>query len=187
MNDFIFNVLPAQGPTIPIWLPILGGFPIIKPIMGSFFGVLAAFGINHLYQSYKDKKDKINYIDMIRSEIEDSIVVLDQDFVQSLPEDKWKSAVNSGALRLFRIETELQSLSKNYYKINDFNEKARMQEFIGYDWPRLEREDGNRLPIMRVRQILQSRESLKNELTNLKNETWLNPDPVHWWQLWKFF
>lgn len=186
MNDFIFNVLPAQGPTIPIWIPILGGIPINSPLVGSFFGVLAAFGINYAHQLYKIRNDKINYINMIRSEIEDCIDVLDQNIVQSLPEDKWMSAVNSGALRLFRVETELQSLSKNYYKIYDFNEKARMEEFIGYDWPRLEREDGNKLPIQRVRQILQSRESLKNELTELKNAEWLNPDSVRrWWQFWK--
>lgn len=83
------------------------------------------------------------------------------------------SAVNSGALRLFEIETELQSLSKNYYKIHDYNEKARLAKFIGYDWPRLEREDGHRLPLQRVRQILQSRESLIRELTELKDAEWL--------------
>ncbi len=88
MNDFIFNVFPAQGPTIPIWFPILGGFPINSPLVGSFLGVIAAFGINYAYQSYKTKKDKINYINMIRSEIEDCIGVLDQNIVQSLPEDK---------------------------------------------------------------------------------------------------
>ena len=73
MNDFIFNVFPAQGPTIPIWFPILGGFPINSPLVGSFLGVIAAFGINYAYQSYKTKKDKINYINMIKSEIEVNI------------------------------------------------------------------------------------------------------------------
>jgi hypothetical protein len=37
MNDFIFNVLPVQGPTIPTWVPYLAGWPVNSPIVGSFF------------------------------------------------------------------------------------------------------------------------------------------------------
>ncbi len=160
MNDFIINVIPAQGATIPTWFSILGGFPINSPLVGSFLGVIFAFGINYAYQSYKIREDKKKYIRIIRSEIEHCIDVLEQDIVQSLPEANWMSAVNSGALKLFKIETELQSLSKNYYNIHDFNEKARIGNFIGYDWPRLNREDGMRLPTSRVKPFLQSRESL---------------------------
>jgi hypothetical protein len=171
MNDFIFNIQPqAQS--------LLFGQPwdaFLPPLVGSFFGVLAGFGINYAYQSYKTNRDKKTYIKMIKSEIEDCISVLNQNIVQSLPEDKWMSAVNSGTLRLFNLETELQPLGKVYYKIHDYNEKALMEKFIGYDWPRLEREDGCRLPANRVYQILQRRESLKRELTELKNAEWLNP------------
>jgi len=173
MNDFIFNILPAQGATIPAWLPVLGGFPINSPLVGSFLGVIAGFGIKYAYQSHKTKEDKKIYMKMIKSEIEHCISVLEQDRVQSLPEDKWMSAVNSGALKLFKIDTELQLLSKSYYNIHDFNEKARIEKFIGYDWPRLEREDGNRLPLDRVRPFLQCKKTLLEELKELKDAEWL--------------
>jgi hypothetical protein len=112
---------------------------------------------------------------MIRSEIESSISVLELDKVQLLPVDKWMSAVNSGALKLFEVATELQSLGADYYKIHDFNERARAMGFIGYHWDRLEREDGYRLPLSQVKQFLESRKWLLKELKELKDVEWLNP------------
>jgi hypothetical protein len=56
MNDFIFNVLPTQGPTIPMWVPLLGGFPINSPLVGSFLGVSLAFVINWAWQTWNSKR-----------------------------------------------------------------------------------------------------------------------------------
>jgi hypothetical protein len=56
MNGFIFNVLPPQGPTIPMWVPFLGGFPINSPLVGSFLGVFLAFVINWLWQRWGSKR-----------------------------------------------------------------------------------------------------------------------------------
>jgi hypothetical protein len=170
MNDFIFNIIPAQGPSIPPWVPLLGDFPINSPLVGSFFGVLAAFGINYAYQLYKNYKDKANNIDMIRSEIQNCINILEQDKVQSLQEDKWRSVVNSGALKLFKIETELQSLSKIYHKIHYFNEIAIAERFNGNKWELLEEYKGRG---RNIELLLELRHSLPNELRELMNEEWM--------------
>jgi hypothetical protein len=55
MNDFIFNVLPTQGATIPMWVPLLGGFPINSPLVGSFLGVSFAFVMNWALQTWNSK------------------------------------------------------------------------------------------------------------------------------------
>lgn len=55
MNDIILNILPAQGPTIPMWIPLIGGFPYNSPLVGSFLGVLGAFGLNYTVVYLKDK------------------------------------------------------------------------------------------------------------------------------------
>jgi len=56
MNDFIFNVPQTQGPTIPMWVPYFGGFPINSPLVGSFLGVILAFGFNWLWQTWGSKR-----------------------------------------------------------------------------------------------------------------------------------
>jgi len=56
MYDFIFNVLPTQGPTIPMCVPYFGGFPINSPLVGSFLGVILAFGFNWLWQTWGSKR-----------------------------------------------------------------------------------------------------------------------------------
>ncbi|WP_143763353.1 hypothetical protein [Methanothrix harundinacea] len=82
-------------------------------MVGSFFGVILAFAVNYAYQSHINHKDKIKYKNIIRSEIELCIAALEQDRVQLLPVDRWASAVNSGALSLFEVEVELESLSED--------------------------------------------------------------------------
>lgn len=155
--------------------PIIFGLQIkslIPPMVGSFFGVIMAFALNYKYQSYNNKKDKIKYITMIKSELELCITTLELDNVQLLPTDRWTSAVNSGALRLFEVDVELESLSINYYNILDYNNRA--MKYIGYHWERLNREDGYRLPLGQVKQFLERRERLRNELKKLKDAEWLN-------------
>jgi hypothetical protein len=56
MNDFIFNVLQVQGPTIPIWVPFLGGFPYNSPLVGSFLGVFLAFVVNWIWRTWSSKR-----------------------------------------------------------------------------------------------------------------------------------
>jgi hypothetical protein len=171
MNDIIYNVLPAQGPTI--WVPFLGIFPINSPLIGSFLGVFAAFVINHLYQSYRTSEDKKNYINIIRSEIELCIRILELHVVQLLPVDRWTSAVNSGALKLFQIDTELQSLSSNYYTIKICNDLIA-KDSIGSTWEFLETVNES-LPSEEIKRILRARKRLLGRLKELKDVDWLNP------------
>jgi len=150
-------------------------------MVGSFFGVIMAFALNYKYQSHNNNKDKVKYINMIKSEQELCIAALELDKVQLLPTDRWTSAVNSGALRLFEVDVELESLSTNYYKILDYNNRA--MNYIGYPWERLNREDGHRLPLSQVKQFLERREELRNELKKLKDAEWLNSTSDRW-QFW---
>jgi hypothetical protein len=63
MNDFIFNFPPLKDTTI------LFGFPLdafLPPLVGSFLGVIAGFGVNYAHQSYNIYKNKIKIKNMMR-------------------------------------------------------------------------------------------------------------------------
>lgn len=112
----------------------------------------------------KNHNDKTDYVDMIKSELEYCIDLLEQPHVKTLPTDCWISVNNSGLLTLFNKDTELKSIREIYNKIQDFNERSKIQKFIGYPWERLEYEDGMRLPKMQVKQFLEIRSWLLAEL-----------------------
>jgi hypothetical protein len=147
----------------------------LPPLVGSFLGVIGAYISNYALQSHFAHNDKIKYINMIRSEIELCISRLEHDRIELLPIDRWASAINSGALKLFETGSELQSLSAAYQKINDYNHLATAEHFFVLDWARLEREDGVRLPLMTVRRFLANRQTLISELRELSSSDWLNP------------
>jgi len=147
----------------------------LPPMAGSFFGVIIAFALNYAYQSYNFRKDKIKYINMIRSEIELCINTLELERVELLPTDRWISAINSGALKLFETDSELQSLSVAYQRIKDYNHLATAEHFFVFNWARLAREDGHRLPLMTVRRFEANRQQLIIDLGELSNAEWLNP------------
>jgi hypothetical protein len=110
MNDFILNVFPSQGNTF------------LPPLAGSFLGVIGGFFANYILQRYNNNKERTRYKKMIKSEIEQCIRTLDQDSVLLLPMDRWTSAVNSGALKFFKVDIELEPLSISYQRIKNYNQ-----------------------------------------------------------------
>jgi len=174
MNDIIFNVPPTQGATI--WIPILGCIPVNSPLVGSFLGVFAAFGLKWLYQLYRNKQDKKDYTYMFGSEIQQCINILEQETVQRLPDDRWTSAINSGALKLFNIDG-LTSLSIDYGLIKNYNDIMVRSELIGEHWKPLKNLDTS---MKMVHQILENRDWLLEKLKKLENAEYLKRKS--WWQ-----
>lgn len=68
MNDFIFNILPTQGPIVPSWIPIFGGMPA-SSFAGSFLGVLLAFVVNWIWQTWSSKHLNFEEEYYIKSEL----------------------------------------------------------------------------------------------------------------------
>lgn len=164
MYDFIINALPTQGPTIPAWSPILAGFPINSPLIGSFLGVFFGFAIKYAYQYWKNRNDRIYYMKAITAEIDFCVNSLEFNslggFCDILPTDRWNAALYSGALRLFQPDY-VAKLGKAYHGIQRFNfllENLWSQAEIG-DVEPLSRET--------------RRAGLLKELRDLKE--WLNP------------
>lgn len=146
----------------------------LPPLAGSFLGIIGALLANYALQSHFAQKDKMKYINMIRSELKLCIATLELDKIRLLPMDRWNSAINSGALKLFETGSELQSLSAAYQRIKDYNHLATTEHFFVLDWARLEREDGVRLPLMIVKRFMADRQQLIIDLRKLSNEKWLN-------------
>jgi hypothetical protein len=119
LNDFIINVLPVQGPTIPIWFPFIGGSQINSPLIGSFLGVVLGFLINYGFQYWRNRNDRIYYMKAITAEIDFCISCLNHSTV-FLSTDGWDAALNSGVLRHFEHD-QVARLSKAYHGIKRFN------------------------------------------------------------------
>jgi hypothetical protein len=134
MNDFIFNVLQAQGATIPTWVPLLGGLPYNSPLMGSFLGIIGAFLVKYIAHKIKDHEDRNYYKKTLRNEITECSNICqrfieDDGVVNPLPMDCWTSAMNSGALRFFNVD-EVDGLSRIYLLIKTFNLLAEIYNFV---------------------------------------------------------
>jgi len=134
MNDFIFNFPPLKDTTI------LFGFPwdaFLPPLVGSFLGLIAGFGINYLAHKIKDYKDKNYYKNMLKTEVSECYErceriledIEDPGEINPLPIDRWTAAMNSGALRLFNAD-EVNGLSRIYYIIKKYNLVAENLSFI---------------------------------------------------------
>jgi hypothetical protein len=167
MNDLIFNVQPQAGGLL--------GQPW-DAFLPPFLGVLVAFGINYAAQLGKNRADKIKYINMIRSEIELCFEGLKQDRIRILPVDRWTSALNSGALRLFDVDKEIEPLTKAYNHIQNYNHDSTW--CFAFDW-----WSGARKEDEVSQEQIKDRDLLLNELERLKNEEWLKAKS--WWQFWK--
>ncbi len=136
----------------------------LPPLVGSFSGVVLGFGANYWYQSHKNKEDKKKYKDMIRSEIELIISILEEDTIQILPTDKWTSIINSGSLKLFNVYTELEPLTKLYNQIETYNKQAG---WLVYD----NINDG-----IMEQPCIECRKSILRELKQLRDSEWLKPE-----------
>lgn len=101
---------------------------------GAFFGAIAAFALNYIYIFFKNKKDKNKYMKILRSEIDFCLSILKRDTVQPLPTEKWTSLVNSGALKLFDADIELEPLSKSYQEIQYYNKSIKCYNAYVIEW-----------------------------------------------------
>ena len=131
-----------------------------------FFGVLAAFGINYLHQLYKNRNDRIKYIGMIRSEIVSCLDILEQDRIRILPIDRWTSILNSGGLKLFDVDKEIEPLTKVYSHIQRYNHYPWWN--VEFDkWSDAKKDDSF------DKERMDDRELLLSEIGQLKSEEWI--------------
>ncbi len=78
------------------------GLPIIGSIIGSSLGVVAGFRLNSWGSKRRNEELAREYLKHLTNEILDAIPILERKLLQLLPDDVWKSVVNSGIWRFFR-------------------------------------------------------------------------------------
>jgi hypothetical protein len=81
------------------------------------------------------------------------------------PVDRWNFVVYSGGLKHFEVTIELQSLCIDYYRIQDYNNKAA--DWVGFEWERIHEDE----------ELQVIRKWLLTELKELEEIDWLNPGP----------
>jgi|APFre7841882654_1041346.scaffolds.fasta_scaffold47930_2 hypothetical protein len=197
MKDIILNVLPAQGPNMPMWIPLIGGFPINSPLVGSFIGVVLGFAVNYGWKWVGKKRNRLHYINLFNNEFIHCSDILVHDWqegkfsnplkanpILALPIDSWMSAVNIGALRLFR-PTEVDRLSKIFLKINNYNNTAKMYEDLLIQYSSAIGRDIDELSgfYKPRKRLSDSNIDITHEIEEIKRENWMLTK--HWWQFWK--
>ncbi|HOI69993.1 MAG TPA: hypothetical protein PLJ69_08915 [Methanothrix sp.] len=145
--------------------------PYLPTLIGSFVGVFLAFALNRAYDRYVNRKKRAAYRGQILSEIKHCIEILERDRLELLPTDLWDSMKNSGILILFSQKDELIQLTRMYHNIQDYNIRVADLHLVGYRWDRLEREDGRRLPIMKIKRILNDRKEIRSGLGGILIKT----------------
>jgi len=99
-------------------LPVLGSF------LPPFFGVLAAFMLQWTAKKYDRGKDRKQFLQETRKELEAcSQGLLSSPFANILPIDMWESGKASGFLSLISHEVKFQ-LAEIYFRIKCHNYEA---------------------------------------------------------------
>jgi hypothetical protein len=200
----IIYTLTAQGPTVPIWVPFIGGVPYNSPLIGSFIGVVLGFLVNYAWRWIANKRKRLFYIKLFETEFNRMLITLREDknygvFINPLKEklpsklqiDNWISAVNIGDLRLFEF-THVDSLSGIYSKIKKYNEDVELYKNITANWgfPINSDIETSSLYYSPRKRLGELNDSLLAGITTIKNENWMNTKhwwqyKENWWQFWK--
>lgn len=97
------------------WEPFL-------PFVPTFFGVLAAFGLQWLAKRYDKRKDRQQFLQEVRKELESCSKLLTGEG-HLLPTDMWESGKASGWLSLVKHEVKTKFASI-YFRIECHNYEA---------------------------------------------------------------
>jgi hypothetical protein len=89
-------------------------------IVGSSTGVFISLWLNRRNLNRINRERVEEYLKGLTNEISESIVLLGNKKLQLLPDDLWKSSVNSGDLVLFHYEAR-EDLRKAYFNIGKCN------------------------------------------------------------------
>jgi len=143
-----------------------------------FFGVLAAFGLNRLWDWFKDRRNKKKLKQNLRNELVSCISQL-KGKGMLLPTIMWDSTVTSGDVKLLTFD-ERTRLSSVYFEIGNHNYEAkrvRDSAVVAQTGPRDVILDGMSAPQAYWKQLskalLENEEILKQRISELLNESWL--------------
>lgn len=105
-------------------------YDLIFSLIGPFFGVLAGFAVNYAYQSRRNNKIKSKYLSLFRSEVKESITVMQEHKLKLLPNNAWRLAISSGDLSLFSFE-QVNDLSRVYHAVDNYIYEAKRARDMG--------------------------------------------------------
>jgi len=83
-----------------LWAFLQWASPTIGFIIGPALGVLGGFKLNSWGSKHSNERLVREYMKQLTNEILDAIPILERKWLQLLPDDIWKSVVNSGHLAL---------------------------------------------------------------------------------------
>jgi|WetSurMetagenome_2_1015567.scaffolds.fasta_scaffold00641_5 hypothetical protein len=131
MNDFIINVLQLQGPTIPTWLPVLGGFPINSPIVGSFIAIFVSVLIT-LYTVKRNGDSNRRYIESVERSSREHISAVEKASTYQINyTNYWRDLKRKQQLKSLILELE-KNVDLCNYIVEKTNKKEYTEEFFNF-------------------------------------------------------
>jgi uncharacterized membrane-anchored protein YhcB (DUF1043 family) len=175
--DFIFNVLPTQGPIIPSWIPVIGGMPA-SSFAGSLLGVLAGYLLAKGSERYLNVQKRAKWMKLIRQELKRA----HEDLVKHeravstffvIHNDLLKSLIASNDLSLFSAN-EAIALALIYTRTNNYVENIRKtNNQISQIKYRTSPDNPNYIPLLRRIDLLRattSQEEAASEINWIEGE-----------------
>jgi len=155
----------------------MGIIEIIFLFMPTFLGVLAAFGLERLWGSYRDGENRKKLKESLKNELESCVEQLTGEG-SLLPTKMWNSSVISGDVRLFRFNERTQ-LAAIYFEIENHNFDARRvkeNEIVARTGPRDLILNGMKASYAiwtRMKEhLLKNEETLKERISEVLKEPW---------------
>jgi hypothetical protein len=148
----------------------------LQLFLPSFLGVLAAFGLEHLWSYAGDRRARADLLRGIKDELEQGKERLDELQGKLVPRDSWESAINSGQAMLLKHEVRSQ-IRRLYFAIDNYNYEIKLvrqlkeqaRQAIGAP----DEDAKARLGSVRWRQSVETQKSLSAAIeTLLKQDFW---------------
>jgi hypothetical protein len=96
-------------------------------LVGSFLGVIAGLGLNHIYQTRINENKREFLISYLEHENLESFDRLREK--QEIPVDAWNSIINSGNILLFTPD-QTRRLGHFYFMVKSYNDEVKRARII---------------------------------------------------------
>lgn len=116
----VMEIIAFGIPTDSIWDFLAR---IIGPLIGALVGVYLGFKINDTRRKQLDEEKKLFYRNLLMRNAKKAIDLLPGK-VNLIPEDAWRSLVNSGDIALFKDKAI--ELSDIFFEVQNYNYEAKL-------------------------------------------------------------
>ena len=146
----------------------------ISEFFGLFFGVLTPFALERVYYMFKNRSNRIELLQSLRSELENCRDLL-KGKENLLPTAMWRSATSSGSIMLLSYNQRVQ-IASVYNQIENYNYEATRERDVSTMAETTELKNPYYL-VELLHHLRAIEKSLRKEIDILLQKKWFKEDP----------